>query len=241
MSKRVHFASTNITYEPGRATPSPSFSYSSLPSSSSPELLTPPPDDEGRQSAVYPRTPYAKQLDLYPEVAASTPSIQNQMQIHFLLAFTPYSEPAIWHDLSLPLTSVETHYPSHAFSEPATSPPMPSLIIFHPLIKYEIEVHPTPPVPGSFVSVRDVLLKLYTELRLAIHESEYRDVPEPERKYVDEAYWRRCSRIRTAVDRLQEEQKGIKRIDLLMGNTRFTGLSGTLRGPDIWELNVAAP
>ncbi|KAH9482261.1 hypothetical protein JR316_0004359 [Psilocybe cubensis] len=243
MSKRVHFATTNITYQPGyESSPSPTSSSSSLPSdssSSSSELLTPPPIDEDDRQSAYPRTPFAKELDLYPEVV--TPGPTTQMQIHFLLAFTPYSKPAFYHNLAFPLSSVENKYPPRAFSEPATSPPLPSLTIFHPRIKQEIIVNPNPPVAGSFVSVRDVLVKLYMELRLAIHPSEYAAVPKEERRFVDDAYWRRCRKIRNEADRIQEEQKGIKRIDLLMGQTRFTGLSGTLRAPDIWELNVGLP
>ncbi|KDR84170.1 hypothetical protein GALMADRAFT_701626 [Galerina marginata CBS 339.88] len=237
MSKRVHFAPTNTIYSPGSATPSPSLTVSSLPSSSSPDLPTPPPEeDEEYQPAVYPRTPYSKQLDLYPDFVVPPKS----MQIHFLLAYTPYTEPAVYYDLAHPLSSIDNHYPAQAFSEPATSPPMPSLIITHPYFKYNIDVIPAIPVAGSYVSVSDVLQKLYREMRLAIHPIEYAELPDGEvRQNVDAAYYTRCGRIRDREERMQEERKGIKKIDLLMGNTRFMGLSGTLSGPDIWELNVS--
>ncbi|KAF8959348.1 hypothetical protein BDZ97DRAFT_1400172 [Flammula alnicola] len=234
MSKRVHFAPTNTVYSSSGSEPSPSLTISSLPSSSSPDLPTPPPEeDDDYQPSVYPRTPYATNIDLYPDVV-----IPKQMQIHFLLAFTPYLEPAFHYDLSRPPTNAD--YPAHAFSEPATSPPMPSLTITSPFLKFNIEVTPSSPTHGAYVTVTDVLLTLYRELRLAIHPIEYAELSDGEIKQgVDAAYYVRCGRIRDPDERAREEKKGIKKIDLLMGNTRFMGLSGTLSGPDVWELNVA--
>ncbi|PPQ70381.1 hypothetical protein CVT26_013847 [Gymnopilus dilepis] len=239
MWKRVHFASTNTIYEPDSETSSPSLTVSSLPSSASPDLLTPPPEEEDDyEPRVYPRTPYSKQLELHQDIVIPQPV--DQMQIHFILAFAPYTDPAIYYDLSLPPTSIDHNYPVQAFSEPATSPPMPSLFISHPSLKFHIEVLPSTPIAGAYVSVSDVLAKLYRELRLSIHPMEYAELPDGEiRQSVDAAYYSRCGRIRDIEDRMQEERKGIKKIDLLMGNTRFMGLSGTLSGPDIWELNVA--
>jgi len=56
---------------------------------------------------------------------------------------------------------------------------------------------------------------------------------------VNTAYYRRCGRIEDFDSRRLEEGKGVKRVDFLMGRNRFLGLSGTLKGPDIWELNVS--
>jgi hypothetical protein len=57
---------------------------------------------------------------------------------------------------------------------------------------------------------------------------------------VDKAYYRRCGCIEDPDSRQLEESKGVKRVDFLMGRNRFLGLSGTLKGPDIWELNVSS-
>ncbi|KAF8914385.1 hypothetical protein CPB84DRAFT_1669622, partial [Gymnopilus junonius] len=211
----VHFASTNTIYEPSSQSSSPSLTISSLPSSASPDLLTPPPEEDEEYEP-------------------------KQVQIHFILAYAPYTDPAVHYDLTLPPTNIEHNYPVQAFSEPATSPPMSSLLISHPFLKFHIEVLPSTPIAGAYVSVSDVLAKLYRELRLAIHPMEYAELPDGEtRQTVDVAYYTRCARLRDPEDRMLEERKGIKKIDLLMGNTRFLGLSGTLSGPEIWELNVA--
>jgi len=168
------------------------------------------------------------------------------MQIHFLLAYTPYSEPALVWDLSHPppySSIMDMHapqIPTQALAEPATSPPLPSLFITHPSLKWNVEVLPQESIPGAFVCVGDVVDTLYRELRHPIHPIEYAEVSEGEmRSAVDATYYQRCGRIANFEARKMEEQKGIKRIDLLVGRTRFMGLSGTLSGPDIWELNIS--
>jgi len=250
MSKRVHFSRTTTVYEEGSATPSPSLSVASLPSSSSPELPTPPPEEEDvdTPTVVYPATPFLthqQQLDpLSPDLAFSS----KIMQIHYTLAFSPFDEPAIPWDLLYPppTESLTTFQDEHTIltqqtlAEPATSPPLTSLFVTHPNLKWSIEILPKDPTPGAFVSVSDVFTGLFKELRLAIQPLEYAEVPEGEvRSEVDSAYFTRCGRVPDAHRRLLEHQKGIKRIDLLRGQTNFLGLSGTLTGPDMWELNVS--
>ncbi|KIM37107.1 hypothetical protein M413DRAFT_20395 [Hebeloma cylindrosporum] len=229
MSRRVHFAPTNTIYEPHSVTPSPALTASSLPSSSSPDLSTPPPDDDDEyEPSIYPRTPYATEIELQPDVV-----IPKSIQIHFLLAYTPYSEPALPYDLSWPFSQSDMDIPEQVFAEPATSPPLPSLTIIHPALKFDIEVLPSAPFPGSYVSVMDVLTKLYRDLRLAVHPIEYEElVDEDLRKMVDLAYY---TRYRAVV----RELKGLKKVDLLTGCTRFLGLAGTVHAPDVWELNIS--
>lgn len=162
------------------------------------------------------------------------------MQIHFLLAYAPHVEPAFEFDMINPPTSGYGRYPLHAFTEYATSPPVQSLIITHPLLKHEIEVSSPPSAQGSYVTVADILLSIYRHLRHPIHPVDYAELQDGERREgVDAAYYVRTGSIRNAEERAREERKGIKNIDLLMGCTRFMGLSGTLEGPGVWDLNVA--
>jgi len=249
MSKLVHFSRTTTVYEEGSATLSPSLSVASLPSSSSPELPTPPPEEEDvdTPTVVYPVTPFLthqQQLDpLSPDLAFSS----KMMQVHYTLAFTPFNDPAISWDLSYPpptppptIQDEHTILTQQTLAEPATSPPLTSLIVTHPNLKWCIEIIPKDPTPRAFVSVSDVFTALFKELRFPIQPLEYAELPEGEiRSAVDTAYFTRCGGIPDAQLRLLEHQKGIKRIDLLRGQTKFLGLSGTLTAPDIWELNVS--
>lgn len=194
------------------------------------------------------------------------------------------------------------------FYEPATSPPMNSIVVTHPSLKFTIDVcagadtsrvvrpralsghYPRSHYGygyddgyGSssssdesdmrlrqdegFVTVADVLVCLYRELRLAIHPVEYAELAPAVAQSVNEAYFSRCAALASSSsppafdgagddgrrhksdwptdeererERIAEEKKGIRKVDLLMGHTWFIGLSGTLHGPGVWELNVAA-
>jgi len=101
-------------------------------------------------------------------------------------------------------------------------------------------VEPKDPAPGAYVSVNDVFTTIFKELRIAIHPKDYAELTDVEtRSAVDVAYYSRCGRIPDPKARSMEHHKGIKRIDMLMGRTKFLGLSGTRFGPESWELNTS--
>lgn len=87
------------------------------------------------------------------------------------------------------------------------------------------------------MSVSDVLHTLHSDLRLCAHPTEYSGLSEAEAREVDMTYFARCRRA--GVDEQRQLEKGIRKIDFLMDKTRFLGLSATLQGPDVWELNIA--
>ena len=100
-------------------------------------------------------------------------------------------------------------------------------------------MEPKDPAPGAYVSVNDVFTTIFKELRVAIHLEDYTKLTGVEaRAAVDAAYYARCGRVRDPQARSMEHQKGIKRADMLMGRTKFLGLSGT-RSPECWELNTS--
>lgn len=228
-TKRVHFAPTNILYSPVPATPSPSNSTSSLPSSSDPP--TPPPHE------YTPAPP--RHASLNPMSECLPDSTNERMQIHFLLAYAPYAEPFVNYDLSLPPSTFGNQIPPQTLLEPATSPALHSLVIECPHLKWDFSITPSSSLPGAFVTVLDVFEALYRGLRLAVHPVDYNELPFDIVRDVNAAYYTRCGRILATEARTSEESKGIKRVDFLMGRTRFLGLSGTTRSRDIWTLNVS--
>ncbi|KAG2008849.1 hypothetical protein CC2G_014235 [Coprinopsis cinerea AmutBmut pab1-1] len=234
MPKRVQFAATNRVYSPIPTTPSPSVSSSSLPSS--PDISTPPPEFEDDQSATYPRSPYPQPYELYaPEPVVET----KEMEIHCCLAYGPFSEPQISHDLSLPPVFYHDQLDPPPLKEPATNPPLQYLTIICPeYLKWEIVVKASSPYPGSCVTVEDCLNAIYHDLRLPVNHLEY-ELLGPGKARVDAAYFARLNRIPDPQHREMEAAKGVKRIDFLMGRNRFMGLSLTHKGPDTWELNVS--
>ena len=233
MIKRVQFAPTNIVYSPIPATPSPCRSPSSLPST--PDIPTPPPELEySSTGGAYPRSPYPQpNNEIYPDQIDP-----KSMQIHFLLAYTPYAEPALSYDLTLHPDSLNDQISLATSYEPATQPPMRTIFIICPQLKQWDPIEVTAAGSGGeYVTVDDVLTTIYVHLRNAVSHSEYASCTE--RQAVDAAWLARWGRIQDTGLRAAEHMKGVKRVDFLFGQNRFLGLSGTLRGPDIWELNVS--
>ncbi|KAF6745527.1 hypothetical protein DFP72DRAFT_49804 [Ephemerocybe angulata] len=235
MSKRVHFSSTNRVYSPVPGTPSPSASTSSLPSS--PDLPTPPPELDIDDPSQYPRSPYPHNLNfdhLFPEF-----EVDKEMHVHACLAYDPFSQPAVAHDLSVPIAHVREQYPLFSLQEPATQPPLQSLIVICPdFLPWDIHIKSSAVHPDAYVSVDDVVTTIYKELRLPVHHIEYQGLG-PDKYAVDAAYFARLSRIENQQQRDQEASKGVKRVDFLRGRNRFLGLCVTPRGNDVWELNVS--
>ncbi|KAF7300177.1 hypothetical protein MKEN_01341300 [Mycena kentingensis (nom. inval.)] len=214
----------------------------SPPSPSPPPLYTP----------WQPPTPgLAPQPPLPPPASAPASPIH----LHVLLAFAPFSPPAL---------SLDVAYPPHAqfganqalsptLFEPATHPPLPYLILrcrhlalALPRLAGTADDWSIPVVPftqpnNGFVCVLDVLRAIYLTLRTSVHRAEYESIAgAPTRAEVDGAYFARCRAILDPLVRRAEELKGVKRVDVLCGKTRFLGLSGPLEaGPAVWELNLA--
>lgn len=235
MSKRVHFSEINVSYSPKVPSLSPSISNSSLPSSSpSPEPVTPPPQTDFHPSP-YPRSPYEQLPDLYTDVSPK------HLEIHYLLAYSPFSGPPLQYDITTHPALIQDQFPAHALAEPATNPPMQTIIITCQYFKskWDIHIRPAPTSSSPFVTVDDVLDAMYRGLRLPVHPIEYDGIPPHEASHVNAAYYTRCGRVLDQDARLQEHSKGVKRVDFLMGKNRFMGLAATLSGPETWELNIS--
>lgn len=241
--KHVHFAE-DIEFHSAPQTPSPSYSVSSLPSSVGP--CTPPSATAALPShgqahvhgvlAFRPNTPSTVAYDVseHPSTIALNPALRGS---------------------TFKLRTV--------LSEPATNPPMPALTILSDLLPYPIPVHAgavasaaspyTPPtvplpMPGSVaparappcVTVADVLNAVYAFLRTPLMRAEFLALPPARQQSVSTAFAARVARVLDPRARAAEQQKGVKRIDLLIatGRTRFLGLSATKRAPHAWVLNL---
>lgn len=214
MSKRVHFAPTTLV-------------YSTLPSIRSPV---------GTSSSL---VPHARQ-NQWP---VSDPAVKENpaaegIQVHFLLAFSRNNPPSVQYDLSLPPQAITTMYSLDTFFAPATSPALQRLSIYCPRLDWFIPVSGS--LPGGIISVLDVLCCIYRGLRAGIQAAEYHALPSPEAAHiVNMAYLNRCAFIVDDGARSRELLKGVKKVDFLMGRTRFGGLSSSKTSRDVWVLNVS--
>jgi hypothetical protein len=194
------------------------------------QVLTPPPNKTELEPSIFSPSKFPG-LELDPiEITLK------DIDIHYLLAFTPYTNPVISFDLSGPLRiSSELE----GFSQPATHPPLQRLTIVHPLFMWNVEVFPSSSSSEEYVTVNDVLTTLYHELAKGVDPAHYAELPSTERRCVDSAYFSRCSDIQDVNQRNHVRARGVSKLDFLAGQTHFMGLSGTTNGPDIWELNVS--
>ncbi|KAG6831607.1 hypothetical protein H0H92_009080 [Tricholoma furcatifolium] len=157
--------------------------------------------------------------------------------IHHALSST-HTKPVIYYDLSLPPSNASFHHslPDNTMFQMATNPPLPYMII------------KCPAFPGGAirvdgpqgVSIMDVFNAIYTTLRGSASQAEFERLPRERQQKVSAAYYRRYSSIPNEKARAMEEQKGLKRVDMLEERRMFGGLRSTMEGPEVWELCVVA-
>ena len=104
-------------------------------------------------------------------------------------------------------------------------------------LPYSIVVLPSQPY--AFVTVSDVLRTLHCTLSLSVTTDELDELPsEGVRSQVKAVYERRVQAHPDWRTREMERRRGIRRIDLLLGRTRFLGLSIVGMRGDVVVLDV---
>ncbi|KAI0760717.1 hypothetical protein C8Q74DRAFT_1221279 [Fomes fomentarius] len=226
--KHVHFLDVP-------STPSPTFSTSTLSSTSS-GPQTPP-------NQWHSHLPSTKSTIRSPNRAAGAlPGVQ----IHPVLART-----IVCASSTPPPPSHPPRLTDALVAEPATQPALPSLAIICDHLPWTITVTPTPNASWSapYVTLGDVLHTLYRTLRFAATEPELNFLELSLQDRVRDAYVRRYRRVEHSREREAEKAKGIKRVDFLRDYRSFLGLScvpgglpakGLAPGA-VWALHVAKP
>ena len=218
--KKVRFASTNQFLAPptGRTSRSPSPASSIGP-------LTPP----SHAFTLPGPTPYA-----FP-----SPSKSRAMpaRLHPLLEYS--TSPSIIYDFidspSTGMSSRRERLSSRILAEPATSPATQSLTLISPHLPWRI---PVTSYNGSFVTVMDVINAVYRCLREQVSEPEFKLLPtRKDEERASAAYRQRYRSYRDPRVYDEEKRRGLRRIDFLMGHSKFRGLSKTDSGPATWFLN----
>jgi hypothetical protein len=221
--KHVRWASTNIHYSPDPLTPSPSYSNSSLPSSSGP--ITPP------QALSIP-LPYHHPG--FHKARVHHPMAPVRLNMYLALAHRPLID----YNISQSPSHARPHgFTSAIFAEPATVPPVRFLTIVSPHLPWAI---PVPGIaPNAFVTIYDVLARLHHALRNGASEREFLMLPPKARSRVRASYENRYRRIRDRRAYEAEKSNGLKKIDFLMGHSTFLGLAPSNDGPTTFVLNVS--
>lgn len=90
----------------------------------------------------------------------------------------------------------------------------------------------------GYVTVRDVLNGIYSDLRQNISQREWDSLRSSEQARTKEAYENRYRRYRSQSVYMEEKAGGVKRVDFLLGRTRFLGLSRVSKRGDVWAMNA---
>uniref|UniRef100_A0A8H7Y8Z0 DUF6699 domain-containing protein n=1 Tax=Psilocybe cubensis TaxID=181762 RepID=A0A8H7Y8Z0_PSICU len=231
-NKQVRFAYKNIFHSPPQTpTPALSFSTSTVPSSSGP--ITPP---SATPLGLPGPSPYSY-VPSYAPVKQPTYPVPSRRSVHIRLH--PYLEPnaVSWDIVDHPSTMSRHHHPvsSRALCEAATSHPLASMKITCSYLPWTIKVHAS---NGSYITLEDVFDAIYRSLRTNISQSEFNSLPsESDQRRATRAYEQRYRRMRSSRHYEEEKRGGMKRVDFLMGRSRFLGISAGRR-PDEWQLTV---
>lgn len=200
---------------------------------------------QGYATYLSPQTPLMKTRPLPPMTPAAmqTPlpamsSSPNTLVLHNLLSAADFAHastrPFYWRVTDSPVKTLVNPSPGDAptkyvvhpsrLSEPATTPPVSQLRVEHPYLPYNIIIKPSPLYGLAFVTVGDVLTELYQMLRLSVSQLELNNILQHHPGRVERFTNAHRSRIAASRDRKYEESRGVRRVDLLMGETEFAGL-----------------
>ncbi|KAK0436501.1 uncharacterized protein EV420DRAFT_238236 [Desarmillaria tabescens] len=190
---------------------SPTFSSFASPLSSSPALPSPLPSTS---SFHPPPTPDGLQnpISLPPVEEVTTPTT---VGLHEYLC--PLH-------LNIDLSKDISPYIPEIPDEPATSPPLPGdMVLVSKYLPWRIHIAPS--------SVQDVVVALYTALRTRVTEEELKTTGGTG---VTRAFANRVEGMGE-----EERQKGVRRVDFLLGYTRFIGVEATDE-PGVWKICLAS-
>ena len=222
--KQVRFAYRNTFHSPVCSPLTPALTFApSIPSSTGP--ITPPQMSNGLPGP----SPFIISLP------ANHPHYIEPLRPHPLLE----SAAVNWDLMENSSTITLNNYllSSRLLVEQATSPPLPSLSIISIHLPWTINVYAS---NGSYVTLEDLFDSVYRSLRTNITPDEFNSLPhQNDQKRATRAYEQRYRRFRNISAHDEEKRGGMKRIDFLMGRTRFHSISSTGRRADEWRLNVS--
>ncbi|KAJ7638149.1 hypothetical protein B0H17DRAFT_1101548 [Mycena rosella] len=156
---------------------------------------------------------------------------------HRLMAFA--ESPLLSYDISLHPSTVSTRYhglSSAGMLEPAVYPPQPTFSIVTPHLPWTILVVAS---NGRYATVSDALTALYRALRVNVTPAEFNSLGTHKlMRRAAAAYTHRYMRLNGRRGYAEEKAHGVKRVDFLMGCTKFRGLSPT-ESAGVWRLHLS--
>lgn len=224
--KHVRFSRTKLVHSPA----TPPMSFASLSPASSNAPLTPPVIAHGLPGP----SPYGLAFkSTYSSLPPPQPKYPAHIRPHPLL-----DSSSMFFDMREHPSYITYHQAplsSRMLSESAFTQPIRTITITTAHLKLTIRISAS---NGSYLTLRDVLDGMYNALRKNITPAEFNALPTPkDRQRATREYENRYRRLRSSSAYEEEKRQGMKRVDFLMGMTRFVGLSSSGHGPDSWVLS----
>jgi hypothetical protein len=230
--KHVRFAPDNIIYPPEKSvSPIP---VSFLPSSSSTSSTS----------------SYSSSLLPGPTPYVFLPTPLREKFIRHASACHPFLETsAISYDLRDPISTQSQRLSIETLRQPAFIPPLSSTTITSSYLPWTIKVYA---FNASYITLQDVFSSIHSILRTNITPDEFLLLPSHHhRERAIRAYQQRYRRLRhkshndneinKESESESEKRAGMKRVDFLMGHTKFLGISCIGCQPnDEWNLHLAS-
>ncbi|KAJ7629255.1 hypothetical protein DFH06DRAFT_1304240 [Mycena polygramma] len=202
-------------------------------------VYSPPSRSSATSSSGPPSHPHARLPGPTPFVPRRSHTVSSSAKgrAHNLVAFA--DSPLLNYDVSLHPSAITTHFPgvsSAGFLEPAVFPPQLAISIVTPHLPWAIPVAAS---NGRHVTVSDVVNAIYRSLRTNVTPAEFHSLGSQKlMRRASEAYTQRYMRLRGHRGYDEEKKQGVKRVDFLMGCTKFRGLSST-NAPDVWRIHIS--
>ncbi|KAF9050867.1 hypothetical protein BDZ89DRAFT_594305 [Hymenopellis radicata] len=163
-----------------------------------------------------------------------TPIVRNIPPAMQLNPWLTPSGTGLWFDLTMsqfsPRYIVDAQgsqmpLPDHELALPATHPAVAGLhLVFDVLPQYPLDVS----AGGAPLTLRHVFEAVYGFMQRQIAQDDYDMLGFEQKKVVAKAYTRRCNALGPAA--AKEKERGIKRVDFLVGKVLFRGLVNDGRG-----------
>jgi hypothetical protein len=117
-------------------------------------------------------------------------------------------------------------------SEPAIHPASPSITLLTEALPWSVTVT----AKSTFVTVYDVLQALHSSLRLQVTKVEWASLSRASKDVISASFHKRVDGFSDRIKREKQLGKGVRRLDFLVGRTRFFGISPIGEKPGVFKV-----
>ena len=118
-------------------------------------------------------------------------------------------------------------------SEPAVYPATPTVTLLTDALPWSVTVT----TKSTFITLFDVLQALHSSLRLQVTKAEWASLSRASKDVIAASFRKRVDGFSDRIKREKQLGKGIRRLDFLVGRTRFFGISAFGEKPGVYRVH----